>query len=183
MQTGLKNTSKTTILIDDFLTPEECKQCIDFYLNNPHKHGPMIKHKATMILIGDTAKDICPNPWIPDEMRTMWYKLRDFGRIFDKELQWAQVYHWPEGSHMDLHHDVASRATRFTSVVWLNEDFEFGQLAFKDGTTFTPKTGRAIWYDGIHYWHRVRQVRNGTRWALAAWYKDIECNTNSMKTT
>ena len=177
----LKNTSKSAILIDQFFTIEECKHCIDFYSNHPHKCGPMIKTDATCIMLGDANKDECPNPWIPDEMRAIWFKLRDFGRSLDKELQWAQVYRWPEGSHMKLHHDVASRATKFTSVIWLNDDFEFGQLTFKDGTMFEPKTGRAIWYDGIHYWHRVRQVKNGTRWALASWYRDIECNTNLEK--
>lgn len=186
MQMGLKNTSKTAILIDDFFTLEECEACIDLFTEFPHKCAPTTGNAHNLsenIMLGDLKNAVYPNPWLTDEARQAWFKIRDFGRTLGKELQWAQVYKWPENSYMSLHHDVASRATTLTSIIWLNDEFDYGQLAFKDGTMFTPKTGRAIWYDGIHYWHRVRQVKNGTRWALGAWYKDIECNTNSMKKT
>ena len=72
---------------------------------------------------------------------------------------------------MNLHSDVASKHTVFTSILYLNDDFEGGFTEFADGTTVAPKKGRIVFYDGIHYWHKVTPITEGTRYTFASWYK------------
>ena len=175
---------RSALLVDDFVTVEEREHVIDWYHEHSDKVGKFKNTTTTYRMIGDSNKDGCPVEEATPIVRNIWDRLDTFARNeYSCELQWAQVYKWPPGSFMDMHHDVASRVTTLTSVLWLNEDFMGGELQFRDGTTFVPVSGRAIWYDGIKNHHRVRKVNRGTRWAIAAWYKDIECNTNSMKKT
>lgn len=174
---------RCALLVDDFVTSEECEHAIEWYHTYSDKIGQFKESSTTYRMIGDSNKVVCPVEECTPIMKSIWERLDTFAKKeYSCELQWAQVYKWPPGSYMSMHHDVASRATTLTSVLWLNDNFEGGELQFKDGTTFVPVSGRAIWYDGINNHHRVNTVTNGTRWAIASWYKDTVCNTNSTNT-
>tara|TARA_R110000868_G_scaffold94549_1_gene260812 strand:+ start:25836 stop:26360 length:525 start_codon:yes stop_codon:yes gene_type:complete len=162
---------RTVHIVDDFLTKECCDSVIEYYNSLPQRETD--KYNKEVLLIGDTNNDPCPAKGRPVVLTDIWCKLEANAKRFGYALQWAQVYKWKLGSVMGLHTDVASTATTYTSVLWLNDEFTGGELHFKDGTRFQPVTGRIVWYDGINYPHKVLPVRSGTRWAIAAWYKDL----------
>ena len=77
------------------------------------------------------------------------------------------------GLHTDtgLHYDVAARTkTRWTLLVYLNDDFDGGATVFHDPASWavsrrvTPQTGKALLFD-IDLWHAGEVVRSGEkRW-------------------
>jgi len=54
---------------------------------------------------------------------------------------------------------------------YLNENYKGGQTYFKDGTIFSPKTGRMLFFDGKYYFHGVKEILSNDRYVLVIWYK------------
>lgn len=86
-------------------------------------------------------------------------------------VDWAQIVHWPTGSFQELHYDTASSKTTLSSICYLNDNFTGGETYFKDGTIFSAKKGRILFFDGNHFLHGVKKIESGDRYTLAIWYK------------
>ena len=66
--------------------------------------------------------------------------------------------------------------SRFSSVLYLNEDYVGGNFIFADPdksikAELSPKPGRLVaFHNGVHNLHGVKAVTSGRRCALAMWY-------------
>jgi len=89
-------------------------------------------------------------------------------------VDWCEIVDWPPGSDQDLHIDTASDQTVFTSITYLNDDYQGGRTYIKDDVEIIPKVGRTVCFDGNHYLHGVTLIEKGTRFTLPIWYKANE---------
>lgn len=149
-----------TLLKDNFLSKEECKNLINFYKKNKKK---CVKFRNVFPLHLNIYKDIDQN---------LFKKINNISLLINNSIiDWAQIVYWPKDSFQDLHFDNASEKTTLSSICYLNDNFTGGETYFEDGTTFKPKTGRILFFDGKYYFHGVKKVISKNRFVLAIWYK------------
>ena len=97
-----------------------------------------------------------------------------------KSIESPQFLYYNEGGKYDVHNDsedfVNGKLTRvcerdITILIYLNEDYEGGELEFPDwGITFKPKTGTILAFPSyIEFSHRVLPVTKGNRYNLVSW--------------
>lgn len=155
-------------MLDDFLTKDECKQMISYYFQNPNKtdwnkKGP----NNRVFMIGED------NPRNHPLVIYVWDKMNAAVRHMGLRIHWSQIYEWFPDSRMGKHIDTVHPDTVYTSVLYLNDDFEGGETFFGDGSRFAPRTGRIVFYDGVEHPHGVLRVKNKKRYVCAAWYKEL----------
>tara|TARA_R110000822_G_scaffold88654_1_gene205298 strand:+ start:4666 stop:5148 length:483 start_codon:yes stop_codon:yes gene_type:complete len=149
------------LIKDELMSNKECKKLISFYKKNKNKAD---KFRDVFPLALDISKDLDP---------TLVNKINYLSSTINNSIiDWAQLVYWPKGSKQELHSDNASPLTTLSSICYLNEDFEGGQTYFKEGTVFTPKTGRILFFDGKYYLHGVKKVLSKDRYVLAIWYRN-----------
>lgn len=113
---------------------------------------------------------------------TMMYNLRSEYIISDIYPDFSDVVKLSEGDKLDLHADNAYYPSgkpnyvnhrTFTAMVYLNDDYEGGDLYFADGSTIRPEKGMAVGFPaGIEFAHGMREVKWGNRYTVAIWYTD-----------
>lgn len=81
-----------------------------------------------------------------------------------------QIVKWPTESFQDLHFDVSREETVYTSITYLNDNFEGGKTYFEEDLSVKPKIGRGFFFDGKKYKHGVSKINSGIRYTLALWY-------------
>jgi len=82
----------------------------------------------------------------------------------------AQIVKWPTNSFQDLHLDSGRETTVYTSITYLNDNFEGGNTYLEEDFSLKPKTGRGFFLDGKKYKHGVSKINSGIRYTLAIWY-------------
>ena len=146
-----------SLIIDKFLTPEECQFVIKYYESHK-KDAPRFR-------------DVFPLEILFNTIPFLNIKLNRIAQEFDSQIDWLQIVKWPIGACQDLHFDKAKDKTSLSSIVYLNDEFEGGQTYFEEGTIFKPKIGRGLFFNGQYYKHGVMPVKNHTRYVVATWYK------------
>jgi len=148
------------IVQDNFLSNEECKQLIEFYKSQPTPE----KFDTTYPLL-----------LIPKEHKLLTEKITKFGiAVNNSMIDYFQIVRWPSSNgHAGkyLHKDDGSNKTTLSSIIYLNDDYEGGHTHFKDGTSFAPVVGRAIFFDGNYYPHGVSHIDRNDRYTVAIWMK------------
>jgi len=95
---------------------------------------------------------------------------------------------WVPGAFAPYHSDNSDEdgnmgaftRSRYAGFLYLNDDFEGGELVFKgedgnDGLTIKPKTGMfAIFHGGHKNMHRVEIVKKSTRYTFGSFWDDRE---------
>ena len=151
-----------TLIYDNLLTEDECNFAIDFYKK--------LEHEAVKY------RNVYPLSILKDEMNYLQTKLSKISKEFNAEIDWIQIVKWPIGSYQNLHFDDVNEETILSSITYLNDNFDGGRTYFEDGTTFIPKKGRGIFFDGQYYKHGVAKVENDIRYVVATWYKKLNTN-------
>ena len=151
-----------TLIYDNLFTEDECNFAIDFYKN--------LEHEA------EKFRDVYPLSILENEMNNIQTKLSKISKEFNAQIDWIQIVKWPIGSYQNLHFDLDSDETTLSSITYLNDNFDGGRTYFEDGTTFIPKKGRSIFFDGQYYKHGVSKVENNIRYVVATWYKKLNTN-------
>jgi len=144
------------LIIDKFLTPEECQFAIKYY--ESHKKD------------AESFRDVFPLV-LSNNIPFLNIKLNKIAKEFDSQIDWLQIVKWPIGAHQDFHFDTAKDKTTLSSIVYLNDEYEGGQTYFEEGTIFKPKIGRGLFFNGQYYKHGVLPVKNHIRYVVATWYK------------
>ena len=148
-----------TLIIDNFLTPNECDFLIKYYESDKEKNSNKIRN---IFPIAPSIKDKSINFLIN--------KLQITAANFNSQIDWFQIVKWPPSIGQKLHFDTQSSRTTLSSIIYLNNDFEGGETYFEDGTIFKPKPGRALYFDGNYHKHGVKPISKGTRYTVATWY-------------
>lgn len=151
-------------IIDNTLSKEECNELIMLYEQNIeccHQHNgtyPLNINNARVAF--DRIESLI------DKVLNRVYNINK-----DVELEWIEIVKWPTGTLQPLHLDTASDETVFTSITYLNDEFDGGNTHMEDGTNIGIVTARTIAFDGMKYTHGVKEVTNGIRFTVAAWYR------------
>jgi hypothetical protein len=149
-----------TLIKDNFISKEICKKTINFYKKN--------KEKA------EKFRDVFPLNLKKENLEENFIKnINNVSKAINNSvIDWMQIVYWPKNSFQDLHFDNASNETTLSSICYLNDNYQGGQTYFKDGTIFSPITGRILFFDGKYYLHGVKKIISGNRYVLAIWYKN-----------
>ncbi len=89
-------------------------------------------------------------------------------------MEAATLSLWPEDSKQSFHVDKTRIETNYTSITYLNQNFQGGKtLVFEDTNqimTCPPKTGRLLCFDGKKLYHGVTPIESLNRYTLNIWY-------------
>jgi len=143
---------------DNFLTDETCFNLINFFKQNKKLQKDFRNTFIIKITNVDKFQDLLAN-------------INNYFSKTEVEIDWIEIVKWPPNSFQELHNDTASDETVLSSICYLNDDYSGGQTFFEEGTIFTPKKRRMLFFDGMYYKHGVTKVKNKNRYTLAAWYK------------
>ena len=148
-------------LQDNFLTAKECKELIKLYKACPTP-GRFNTTYPMSLTIGQLPK--------------LEEKINKIGMHLNKSvIDWFQIVKWPSpNSGKEVHQDTASDKTTLSSIIYLNDNYDGGHTFFKDGTSFAPVKGRAIFFDGNYYEHGVSSLDKNDRYTVAIWMKHNE---------
>ena len=149
-------------VIDDFLSEDKCDFLIDYYKKYPNKET----YNATLLL------------WMKDtslfDLRKSWIRNRYLSRIkkeFPIKLNYDQIVFWPPNSFKDMHKDGRTHKNNdWTSVCYLNDDYEGGETLIEDGI-FKPKKGRLVVFPSKKMNHGVSLVKSRSRYTYIAWWQ------------
>jgi hypothetical protein len=155
-----------SLLQDNLLSRKECDGLINLY----HKHKQKVFKFNSSFPLLVVSKDSLKKPILPKKYIN---KLQKTALVLNNAvIDWCEIVYWPTGSFMPLHKDMGKADTTvLTSLIWLNDGFIGGNLFYEDGTTFVPKKGRGLFFDGIYNTHGVTKVESGERYTLITWYK------------
>jgi hypothetical protein len=157
------------IILPDHVPSLVCSDMISIYENN--------KHSAQVW--GDTQplnlQDISNQEELNRCKRAIKYVNNAAVSFFgsDTYIELAEIVKWPTGSHQAPHTDVSRESTTFTSITYLNDNFEGGETEFTtENFSVKPKVGRSILFDGKRFEHGVKKITEGVRYTFALWYSN-----------
>lgn len=89
-----------------------------------------------------------------------------------QEADTIHLVKWRDGVSQDIHVDSIFEWREFSSIVYLNDDFDGGLTHFPNQeVSVTPRTGLVIAFEGNeNYPHLVSEVRNGVRYTIASFW-------------
>lgn len=145
-------------IIDNYFKREECNELIQLYEKFKYLAEPFYNVIPLKVI------KLLPKKFINKINQTS-------KKINKSKIDYIEVVKWPLGSFKDLHYDCQKNTTTLSSVTFLNDDYDGGELYFKDGTIITPRIGRSVFFDGNFYEHGVSKVTKKLRWQLTAFYE------------
>ena len=127
---------KRIIIIDDVLTEDECRLLTDFYMIN----GPTHKWRGTFPMSIDLTND-----FLRSKVDTIANAINE---LLPKKISidWCEIVAWPQGSSQAPHHDSTKSDTVFTSITYLNDDYQGGKTFIVDDIEIVPKVGRTVFF-------------------------------------
>ena len=149
------------LLLDNFVTLNECKQLIKLY--NKHKYLAYHWLGSYPINTSDISHSLIKKILKRSENIIQKYFNSKF------VIEWSEIKWHTQGSEHPFHYDLSRTTTTLASVTYLN-DTSSGQTIFKDSLQVTPKAGRMIIFDGKEYLHGVNECLED-RYTIPIWYK------------
>ncbi len=170
MSQRLQNPAEGIYTIDSFLQSEELAAFRKMVLSPPPEADQF------------TANGLFKNFKVIDQaLATRFYErlaasglAADRGCAFLRANHYVMAGHYRPGDQFSLHTDTglfydrkAGEKSRWTLLVYLNDDFVGGQTTFftdagKEMVRIQPRAGRALLFD-IDLWHRGEEVRGGEK--------------------
>ena len=150
-------------VIDNFLSEDECDFLIEYYKKYPTKE----RYESTFLLrMKNTPLFDLRKSWI------RYHYLRRIGKEFPLKLNYDQIVFWPPTSSKGMHKDGKEvKENDWTSVCYLNDDYEGGETLIEDGI-FKPKKGRLIVFPSKKMNHGVSLVKGKSRYTYIAWWQE-----------
>ncbi len=162
------------IVLPEHLPQELCSELIDIYEHNENISEEWRRTQPLDLRKIPNQEELTKCKFVTRYVNNT--AVRFFG--IETYVEVSQIVKWPVGSMQPVHRDMARETTTFTSITYLNDDFEGGETYFTDeDLLIKPKVGRTILFDGKRFEHGVRKITNGTRYTLALWYSNnvMEC--------
>lgn len=160
-------------LVDDVFSPQECEELIVYY--EASRQAIRLRTEKRM----EFVSLVSPIDNTPVDAFAKSKVLKVFGLLQETvQIQRGSLERRDPGAYMNFHTDNAYHSTAFTSVTYLNDDFEGGRTIIrpvgeesdKFDTVIVPRRGRTIFYNGARFLHRVTEVE-GIRYTMPLWYK------------
>lgn len=105
--------------------------------------------------------------------------LLDGHKVF---LERSNYLIFKEGDSKDYHLDQYGEGDLYTAILYLNDEYEGGEIIFYDGewgtkdlpTTYYPKPGMLVYFKGDHtYPHEVTEITAGIRTNMTMNFRSI----------
>ena len=154
-----------------FLLEKICDWFIDLYKRSDNKKQ-VFNNKKVLRLYDLIAEE-------EDVKRTIAFMGNHMANDFPTKRLYVQnieVVEWNEGQSMDWHRDYPHYEG--TSIIFLNDDYEGGELITANDSSeamkhtriiHTPEKGAIVSFLNM-LWHKVNPVTKGKRYTLAIWY-------------
>lgn len=86
------------------------------------------------------------------------------------------ILKYVDSGHLPAHHDHGISSRVLSTVIYLNDDYDGGEIEFQQsGVRIKPEAGSIIFFpSNFLYIHEVMPVSNGTRYAIPHWYHNME---------
>ena len=164
------------IILPKHVPAEVCFDMIEIYKNN--EDSAEVWRNTNILRIN--SESISNREELDRCKRTVNYVNNAAVSIFGRDtyIEHAEIVKWPTGSHQPYHIDNTRQSTTFTSVTYLNDNFEGGETEFTtENFSSKPKVGRTILFDGKNFEHGVKKITEGVRYTFALWYSNniIDC--------
>lgn len=178
-------------IIEDYLTPEQCKGLYDYFIANEDEDPR--EFYGNLSLGGwdrfFDEKNLRYFEFDPDQIL---HKMMNFGREFflsnysmkgtSFELNRSHGNYMHTGAQLSDHHDDRNsdnpieglNSMTYVMGLFLNDDYEGGELVFEDiGVSLKPKAGTLVFFPGFYTRHGVNKVTSGTRLNILSHYFDV----------
>lgn len=85
------------------------------------------------------------------------------------------------GGHLPAHQDQGISSRVLSTVMYLNDNYEGGEIEFKQsGKRIKPEAGSIIFFpSNFLYVHEVHPITQGFRYAMPHWYHNMDTPINS----
>jgi prolyl 4-hydroxylase len=171
-------------IINNFLTPEECKFLIDYKNEDFVKSMTSASNGISMKL---SNHRISKHKSINDFSHPTLQKIYNIcSKITKKDIKYFepfQVVHYETGGHYSDHHDYSEPVPRiYTFIIYLNEDYEGGETYFtKLNKKFKLKCGDALFFPNLDSnnnitelsLHKGSVVKSGEKWICNIWIHSV----------
>ena len=152
--------------IENFLSEDECNKLIEMHTKLFAHRGKI--HNETEVLnvmymlLYDGKDDIF--------IKYIHGKITEHIKAIDKSsfIDFFEVVRWKEKLCMGKHFDFDFH--KWTSVIYLNDDYEGGETAVGEDT-ITPLKGKIVTFQGPSVLHGVNKVLKGDRYTAPVWYR------------
>jgi hypothetical protein len=190
--------SKYRLVMDQFITPEECRQLIeltdkygvvgDGYAGNPHPHTPhetfggysfdvnkgrpeTTDHKIGLAVIQRVRRQLMRHFHAP----FLWL---DYAQIVFREATGtgteAETEEYSHPWHFDNQSSGVKHRTH-TAIMYLNDGFEGGYTQFREADfgpfrEVKPSAGKLVAFRVAENAHAVSKLKSGRRYVLNMWF-------------
>lgn len=82
---------------------------------------------------------------------------------------------YEKGGYLPAHQDHGVSSRVLSSVMYLNSDYEGGEMIFPNsGVSIKPEAGSIIYFpSNFLYVHEVAEIKEGTRYSMPHWYHNM----------
>jgi hypothetical protein len=150
---------------ESFLNEEECSYLIRNFKPENNDDPSLLWRGRLCWSIMESNKGI-----IEDRILRFAREMTGLNLTIDN----PHVVHWPAGTEMPPHNDLGANMEfpnrNFAAIVYLNDDYQGGELMFPD-LDFGIKghTGELIIFRGDSIMHGVNKINSGNRYTIASW--------------
>lgn len=175
-------------MIEDFLSPDECKYFFDIVDKNstkdvkPGYRGLGLIHKQNL------AENHYPTHLDPDQIlmsivdkveeyyRSNYemYGTFEFNRIFGNVMEEGATHPSHKDEEPGPSGEFDGKMRSHVCSILLNDDYEGGELIFNElRQELKPKPGSLVLFPGYYVTHGVNKIKKGTRINLLVFFYDI----------
>ena len=155
-------------VVPNFISPKDCTKMIEFINSLPEEDFIQKRDGRLTIANADLEEsNAFLNKYTPkvQKLLTSSHQIRTF---------FLAVY--PVGAGIEPHLDESEEELKddIGVVYFLNENFTGGEIYLPDWNfTYVPKTGDAVFFPINRYWHGVKPVTSGVRYAVPLQYSAV----------
>jgi PKHD-type hydroxylase len=165
------------IIINNFLSIEECESLLNYSLSKLKLKKAKVKIDNEFKIDSHRQSNIAFEqylefPYLMNRLKKVISNNVDIkGFDFNFENKQFQFTEYKSGDYYDWHTDILDDSIdrRFCSIViQLNNNYENGELQFKNINTEKSNTGTLYMFPSDMY-HRVTPITTGIRYSLVMW--------------